>query len=62
LPFTGKEIVDFPIQNKAWYIVENALQVIIKENLNNLIKDEDEIVRKLDSKARKIYEEIMASM
>jgi len=59
LPFTGKEVADFENENQAWYIVENALRVIINEDVNSEV-DEDDIVRKFPPKIQEVYERIMS--
>ncbi len=58
LPFALKEIAEFKNQNKAWYLISNAIKTIIEEDINSE-KDEDDIVRKLDPKIKKLYEEII---
>ena len=58
LPYTAKPIVDFDNQNKAWYIVEECLRLIIEEDIDNrgdgIYKNES-----LPQDIKKIYEEII---
>lgn len=61
LPFTMKPIKDFQNPNKAWLIVEDALRVIITEDLNIEVNSDD-FVRKLSPQIRKIYEEITGNV
>jgi internalin A len=58
LPFTMKPIRDFDNQNKAWFIIEDALRKIISEDLNVEVNSDDS-VRKLSPQIRQIYEDIM---
>lgn len=58
LPFTQKEIKEFENENKAWYLIVQAIKTVIEEDINSE-KDEDEIVRKFPPNIRKIYEDII---
>lgn len=58
LPFTGKEIKEFKNENKAWYLVVNAIKIVLEEDINSE-KDEDDIVRKFSNDVRRIYEDII---
>lgn len=57
LPYMAKPILDFPNQNKAWYIIEHALRIILDKNVqptgDDLFKGPD-----LPGDIRKIYEEL----
>jgi hypothetical protein len=59
LPFTQKEIKAFENENKAWYLVVNAIKVIIEDNINPINNDDDEIVRKFPPNIREIYQDII---
>lgn len=58
LPFTQKEIKEFENENKAWYLIVNAIKTVIEEDINSE-KNEDEIVRNFPPNIRKIYEDII---
>lgn len=60
LPFTGKAIKRFKNENMAWYVIEQALKIIIEDNVKSE-KDEDYIVRKFSPTVRDIYEDIIAN-
>lgn len=60
LPFALKEVSEFKNQNKAWYLISNAIKTIIEEDINSE-KDEDEIVRKFNPKIKELYEDIIKS-
>jgi internalin A len=57
LPFTTKPVRDFQNQNKAWYIIEDALRAIIQENVSSEISSDD-LIRKLSPQILKIYNDI----
>jgi adenylate kinase family enzyme len=59
LPYTTKPIVDFDNQNKAWYIVEECLRLIIDENIDVNGKELYENKR-LPQDILKIYEGIIS--
>lgn len=58
LPYITKPIVDFDNQNKAWYIVEECLRLIINENIdiNGELYDHE----RLPQDVLKIYEGIIS--
>jgi hypothetical protein len=57
LSFKAEPVRNFSNQNKAWFTIEDALRVMITDNLTSEINSDD-LIRKLLPQIRKIYEEI----
>lgn len=44
-------------ENKAWFLVAPAIRAIVENDINSIINDEDNLVRKLPPNTKKIYED-----